>query len=265
MPDGDSFLLQLRSQLPGLKPGHQRVLELCLEDPSFVLNANAQQVAARADVSAATVVRAARAAGFTGLPHLRLALARSSAAGEETEAKISRAGSAEEVIDLISASHIRSLQAARSTLDPADIERAGALLTEARRVLLAASGTSLAVAADAAFRLTLNGLTVQHSADSYSAVLLAGQFDAEDVVIAVSHSGETRQTLETVQAAHGSGAQVIAITSFSGSTLAKVADVPLVAMGVSAAQHLVESSSRIAHLGAVDMLCAALTLNGDAQ
>lgn len=265
MADGDSFLLQLRSQLPGLKPAHQRVLELCLEDPSFVLNANAQQVAARADVSAATVVRAARAAGFTGLPHLRLALARSSAADEQPEAQISRAGSAQEVIDLISASHIRSLQVARSTLEPTDIERAGTLLTGARRVLLASSGTSLAVAADAAFRLTLNGLTVQHSADSYSAVLLAGQLDAEDAVLVVSHSGETRQTLETVQAAQGSGAQVIAITSFGSSTLAKVADVPLVAMGVSAAHHLVESSSRIAHLAVVDMLCAALTLDGDAQ
>ncbi len=262
MVPGDSFVLQLRSLLPGLKPGHRRVLELCLSDPGFMLNANAQQVAERAEVSAATVVRAARAAGFTGLPHLRLALARSSAAGQEPEAQIGQAGSAAEIMELISASHSRSLQAARQTLRAEDLQRAAGLLAGAGRVLLAASGTSLAVASDAAFRLTLNGLTVQHSADGYSAVLLAGQLDAGDAVLAVSHSGETRQTLETVQSAQASGARALAITSFSGSSLARLADVPLVAMGAAEAEQLVESSSRIAHLAVVDMLCAALTLDG---
>lgn len=260
MSSADSFVLQLRSLIPSLKPSHQRVLELCLSDPGFVLNANAQQVAERAEVSAATVVRAARAAGFSGLPHLRLGLARSSAAGQEPEAQVGRAGSAAEVMELISASHARSLRAVQQTLRTEELQRAAELLGGARRVLLAASGTSLAVASDAAFRLTLNGLIVQHSADSYSAVLLAGQLEAVDVVLAVSHSGQTRQTLETVRSAQAGGAQAIAITSFSGSALAQLAEVPLVAMGMAEAEQLVESSSRISHLAVVDMLCAALSL-----
>lgn len=244
--------------------GHAAVVELIVDDPVFVLDATAQEIAHRAQVSAATVVRAVRSAGFTGLPDLKKTLARVSYEAANTPSatrSLTEASTTAELTDVIIASHAESLRAAHGTLDQAAVTEAIRTLRSARRVLVTASGTSLPVATDVSYRLTMSGLTVQHSADSYSSVLLAGLLGPEDVLLAVSHSGQTPQTLDVVEEARTGGATIMAITSYSQSQLARLADIPLVAVGSTGAEQLVESSSRIAHLAVVDVLHSALTLD----
>lgn len=255
---------RLRSLLPGLKPGHAAVVELIINEPLFVLDATAQEIAHRAEVSAATVVRAVRSAGYSGLPELKKSLARVSSSehsGTSATRSLTEAANPAELTDVIITSHAESLRAAHGTLNQLALARAISTLRSARRVLVTASGTSLPVATDVAYRLTMTGLTAQHSADSYSSVLLAGLLGADDALIAISHSGETPQTMEVVAEAQAGGSTIIAITSYSQSALARSADIPLVAVGSAAAEHLVESSSRIAHLAVVDVLHSALALN----
>lgn len=263
MDDLPTLTARLHSLRPGLKPGHARVVDLVIAEPQFALNATAADIASRAGVSTATVVRAARSAGFGGLAELKRALVSALGAGGGITAPkaLSEARTVKELTNVIIASHAESLKAAHGTLDAAALEAAVQALDGADRILITASGTSQPVAHAAAYRLTLSGLTVQHSEDSYSSVLLAGLLSTADALIAVSHSGETRQTLDVVEQAQSVGATVIAITSYSQSTLAGTADIPLVAIGSAGAEHLVESSSRIAHLAVVDVLHSALALN----
>lgn len=54
--------------------------------------------------------------------------------------------------------------------------------------------------------------------------LPSGPDDAIDVVIAVSHSGATKELLQSVQTAKAAGAGIIVITSHGQSLLAKLAD-----------------------------------------
>lgn len=253
---------RLRSLLPGLKDGHGRVVELIIEDPQYVLTATAAEIAQRCEVSSATAVRAVRSAGFGGLPELKQRLARAMGSGDQRPAPraLAEVTTISELTETIAASHIESLHAVRGTLSAGTLEQAVGSLRDAGRVLVTASGTSLPVATDAAYRLTMSGLTVQHTADNYSSVVLAGHLGPGDVLLAVSHSGETRQTLDVVEVAQAAGARVIGVTSFSASPLARTADLPLIAVGNAAAEQLVESSSRIAHLAVVDMLCSAAAL-----
>ncbi|WP_191089877.1 MurR/RpiR family transcriptional regulator [Nesterenkonia ebinurensis] len=258
---------RLRSLLPSLKPGHAAVVELMIQEPLFVLDATAQQIAHRAQVSAATVVRAVRSAGYSGLPELKKHLARATHGQDSSSAarSLSQSTTSAELTEVIVASHAESLRAVHGTLNQHNLARAISTLRTARRVQATAAGTSLPVAADAAFRLTFAGLAVQHTEDSYSAVLAAGLLTDQDTLIAVSHSGETPQTMEVVREAASSGATVIAITSYSESTLARAAEIALVALGSGHAELLTESSSRIAHLAVVDVLHAALTMDLPAE
>ena len=54
---------------------------------------------------------------------------------------------------------------------------------------------------------------------------------ADDVVIAVSHSGASKELLQSVQAARENGAKVIVITSHGQSPLAALADICLCGWG----------------------------------
>lgn len=257
----------LQSALPTLRPADAAVIRLALTDPGFVIDATVAEVAERAGVSPASVVRATRAVGHNGFSEFRMALAKASTGVGLFSAppELSNASSPGELADALLGGHIETLKGVRGTLDPETLDRATRALDTAERVLVAGSGTSSAVAVDAAFRLTLAGLMVQSPTDHLSAMLQARMLGERDVVIAVSFTGETPQTLEIATAAREVGATVIAITSFSGSPLTRMADLPLVAGGQETSVRLASSNARLAHLAVVDMLHAGVLLADPAR
>lgn len=56
----------------------------------------------------------------------------------------------------------------------------------------------------------------------------SGQVKKEDIVIAISNSGETKELLDTVQALLANGASVIGVSKEEDSSLSCLSDVPLV-------------------------------------
>lgn len=252
----------LQAQLPGLRRSDTALIRLALDDPTFLVSATTAEAAERAGVSPATVVRAARAVGYDGFGEFKLAIARASGGVSifMPPQQLSEAATTAELQEAILHSHAASIAAIRSTLDAAALERAVRLLDTAGRVLVAGSGTSASVALDAAFRFTTIGLLAQASADHLSAMVVARLLTAADVLVAVSYTGVTPQTMDIVEAAKSAGASVVAVTSFTSSPLARTADVTLIAGGEDLGRQLAASSSRLAHLAVVDLLHAAVAL-----
>lgn len=56
----------------------------------------------------------------------------------------------------------------------------------------------------------------------------SGQVKKEDIVIAISNSGETKELLDTVHALLENGARVIGVSKEENSSLSRLSDVPLV-------------------------------------
>lgn len=252
----------LQAKLPALRPSDAAVVRLALEEPALVLGATTAEVAERAGVSPATVVRASRAVGFDGFSELKMALARASGGAGVfmPPPRLSEAAGMAELAETVLGSHAASIRAIRGTLDVDALDRAVRLLNGAGRVLVAGSGTSSAVALDAAYRLSSIGLMVQAPVDHVSAMTVARLLTAADVLVAVSYTGVTPQTLRIVAAAQAAGATVIAVTSFVHSPLARAAEVPLIAGGEDLGLQMAASSSRLAHLTVVDMLHAGVAL-----
>ena len=74
------------------------------------------------------------------------------------------------------------------------------------------------------------GLAIRADADSHMQATEAALVTPDDVVIAVSHSGATKELLQSVQTAKAAGAGIIVITSHGQSLLAKLADICLCGM-----------------------------------
>lgn len=252
----------LQARLPALRPSDAAVVQLALDEPMFVLSARTAEVAERAGVSPATVVRASRAVGFDGFSELKMALARASGGAGVfmPPPRLTEAADLTQITETVLTSHAAIVGAIRGTLDADALRRAVDLLDRAGRVLVAGSGTSAAVAVDAAFRFTSIGLMVQAPTDHLSALVVARLLTAADVLVVVSHTGVTPQTLRIADAARSAGATVIAVTSFTDSPLARTADVALVAGGEDLGLQMAASSSRLAHLTVVDMLHAGVAL-----
>jgi arabinose-5-phosphate isomerase len=110
----------------------------------------------------------------------------------------------------------------------ATFERAVALVTACRgRVILTGMGKSGIICRKIAATLTSTGTPSQflHPAEAVHGDL--GVIQGDDVVIAVSSSGETAEVLRLLETIRRVGARLIAITGRSSSTLADAADVSL--------------------------------------
>jgi DNA-binding MurR/RpiR family transcriptional regulator len=80
------------------------------------------------------------------------------------------------------------------------------------------------------------------------------------VCLAISHTGQTRETLAAVGAAREAGAATVAVTSFYRSPLTELCDHALVA-GSPETHHQIEArASRLVHSALLDALHAAVAL-----
>lgn len=258
----DGLRATITALMPGLRASDAKVLRLVLDDSAFVQSATTGEVAERAEVSPATVVRAARAAGFEGFGDLKRALVRDLAlrpGGAPPEA-LTEKSTVGEIAELVLTSHANSISATRATIDPEELGRAAGLLAAADTILAFGVGTSAAPAADAAYRWTAIGRRVHAPRDSRTAQLQARLLPRGSAAVVISHSGQSAETLAVADAASHAGASIVAITSFASSPLADRATAVLVAGGPDLGLHMAASSSRLAHLAVVDILHAAISL-----
>lgn len=95
------------------------------------------------------------------------------------------------------------------------------------RVIVTGMGKSGIISRKIAATLTSTGTAAQflHPAEALHGDL--GVVQSDDVVIAVSSSGETEEVLRLLETIRRIGARLIAITGVAGSTLAEAADVAL--------------------------------------
>ncbi|MBA3231215.1 MAG: KpsF/GutQ family sugar-phosphate isomerase [Acidobacteria bacterium] len=142
-----------------------------------------------------------------------------------------------------------------------EFERAVTLLFECRgRVIVTGMGKSGIICRKLAATLSSTGTSAWflHPAEAIHGDL--GAIREEDVVLALSHSGETEELIRLLVSIRRIGAKLIAMTGDSGSTLAKAADVMLDCSIAEEAcpMNLVPTASTTAALAMGDALAMTL-------
>lgn len=249
---------RIAAVLNTLQPAERRVAELIVETSDAVVEWTAQELADRAGVGRATVVRTCQTVGYRGYPQLRVALAAELGGAPESTSDHGPGvlGRMRGEIDRVAS----SLPALASLLDPDAVDDAVRVAASARRLLVLANGLSSPIANDLAMRLTASGRSAEFIADAIAQQIAARHLTADDVCLVVSGSGANEASLRVATAAARGGATVIALTSFASSALTEVASLSLVIAptGVSFRDEL-EHTSRVAYLVFAEVFAAAIT------
>lgn len=230
----DSVLARLRAKLPEFTGALRRVAEQVLTDPAGASRATIVELAERSHTSPATITRFCRAVGFEGYADLRLAIAgetgraaRSAGWVVDIGREIEPGDPLERVLGQIMAADTRAMQDTAAMTDLVEVERAADAIAAADRVdIYGASGSAL-VGAEMQFSLHRIGIAAWSWPDVHNGLASAALLRAGDVALGISHSGQTRETIEMVAEAGSRGATTVALTSFPRSPLADVADVVL--------------------------------------
>ena len=230
----DSVLARVRAKLPEFTGALHRVAEHILSDPAGAARATIVELAERSGTSPATITRFCRAMDFEGYADLRLGIAaetgrmaRSAGWTVDIGREIQPTDPLARVLGQIMAADTQAMDDTAALLDLAEVERAADAIAGASRVdIYGASGSAL-VGGEMQFSLHRIGVATWAWTDVHNGLASAALLKAGDVALGISHSGQTRETIEMIAEAGGRGAVTIALTSYPRSALADVADVVL--------------------------------------
>jgi len=219
---------QLRSTLGGLPDAERRLAELLLAQPTEAGYESVGRLADRAGVSPATVVRLSRRLGYAGYAALKLAIAHEAGRADQFGYSRTEDDSPAQPHERVMAADAHSIQAGARAIDVAALEQAQESIATAGHVMFAGVGASAGLAALAAFRFSALGVRAASAPDALVQHLQADTLRPGDVCVAISHTGESRDTIEGATTPGQAGALTIGVTSTAGSPLSDAVQISLV-------------------------------------
>lgn len=256
----DNLLEDIQKRLETLNKSERKVAEAILRDPTAATRYSIAALARAADVSEPTVNRFCRGFSATGFPDFKIRLAQSIATGTPYIGQnIEPDDTVDEFSDKIMLSTIANLEKARQALDPTSLATAIDHLIQAKQIHFFGMGGSAPVAMDAQHKFFRFNIPVMFYDDALMQRMVATGSSTGDVIVVISNTGRTVETIEIAQCARTSGATVIGITTPESP----LAEACTVVVGVNAEEDTevyMPMSSRIIHLTIIDILATGVTL-----
>lgn len=262
MTDGLStpLLARIGAERPALPPSEGKVADRILAQPHTVIDQSIARLAAQAGVSEPTVVRFCQRLGYRGVQAFKLALARSLATDQPPSVMdVASNEPLEALAAKVMDRQIATLIQTRNHLDHHRLEAAIGLLAEASRIELYGHGASGLVAEDAQHKFFRLGMPVAAYTDPHNHAISATVIPVDAVIIAISHTGRSRDLLSSLETARARDVPVIAITR-PRSPLAGLATLSLHAEVDEDTDIYTPMLSRLAHLALLDVLAIGVAL-----
>jgi RpiR family carbohydrate utilization transcriptional regulator len=251
-------LIRLRGVYPSLKTALRKVADVILRQPEMAIYASVNEVAAAAAVSEATVMRFCRILGFKGFQDFKIALAREMVIPSARLHEVVSAENDGAIIRKVFQTNSAALQDTLEILEIEAVHEAAQLLHKARQIIvIGVSGSGPAVAYTGN-RLLILGLKAYMYTDFYLMLMAVSLLSREDVVLAISNLGTTREILETVGIAREREARVICITNNSLSPLARTSAPALITASREMTMPEEAVASLTCQITVLDAICALI-------
>jgi RpiR family carbohydrate utilization transcriptional regulator len=249
-----------------LSTSERRVAQFCLDNPNGFAKLPVSEIAGRCHVSAPTVVRFCRNAGFEGLADFKRKLTH---ATNESVPFIHQSVSKNDkpinisykLIDNV----VSTMLAFRGSVKPDSIEMVVRRLlythSNQGRILLLGIGASALAAQDAMTQLYRLGVNVQKFVEGHDQFMAASLANQHDTFVIFSNSGRTRETIDACEVANKRGATTVVVTG-TDTPLSYIGTYFVSSDNAEAYENYSPMLSRIQQLVMVDILitCFAIAM-----
>jgi RpiR family carbohydrate utilization transcriptional regulator len=257
MPD---LLSTIRARMDELRKSEKKVAEYILQNPEYVIQSTITDLAEEAGTSEPTVIRFCRKLGMKGFMDFKLSMARDLPASHYIHEDISKGDTLPKIFTKLLNAAKNALSETVKAIDLGILEEAVAALASARRIEFYGMAGSGTVAKDAYHKFFRLGIPCAVYDDPHMQVMSAALLSPEDVVVAISYTGSTKDVVDSVTIAKASGARVIGITGKRKSPLSKLCDIPISVHSHEAALRLAPMTSRLVQLAVLDVLFVAVAM-----
>ena len=244
-----------------IAPTAGRIADFITQNAADVVHMSVTEVAERTSSSEGSVVGLCQQLGARGFQQIKMALARDLVQPVQfIHEDLNPNDGLADVVSKIFGGGLQALQDTRNALDLTQLANAVTAIRAAKRVEVFGIGSAAPIAEDAMYRLLRIGINARVSVDSHVMAITGSLCDFEVVVLTISHSGSTIETLTATKLAKEAGAKTIAVTNFGRSPLLAHSDIVLHTLARETQFRTEAMTSRIAQLAVIDTLIAALAL-----
>ena len=198
-----------------------------IQHTAEVVDMTVGELAQACGVSDASVSRFCKKINMKGFHHLKITLAKEISEKGIEEEEVSNhisVNDIEQSLKNILANKVTEITQTLSMMDAKQLSEILNKLNMARTVPFFAVGNTIPVAIDGAFKLNQIGIPAVSGTIWETQIGYTYNMTAEDVVIAISNSGESTAVLRALEAAKSAGATTLSITNSEKSSAAQLSD-----------------------------------------
>lgn len=198
-----------------------------IQHTAKVVDMTVGELAQACGVSDASVSRFCKKIDMKGFHHLKITLAKEISERGKEEEEVSNHISVNDIgqsLKNILANKVTEITQTVSMMDTKQLHKILDKLNTAKTVQFFAVGNTIPVAIDGAFKLNQIGIPAVSGTIWETQIGYTYNMMADDVVIAISNSGESTAVLRALEAARSAGATTISITNSEKSSAAQLSD-----------------------------------------
>ncbi|MGL5652765.1 MAG: MurR/RpiR family transcriptional regulator [Paraclostridium sp.] len=233
------------------------IADYLLSNNESIINLSAKEIGEITNTSAATLIRFSKKLGFESLNEMKLKLSMSLRDRKEKAdfEYINKKLETTDIIYGIKKSIDKVMDKTVNLIQEKDLEKAIDLLSKAKNIYIYSVGVSGLVGQDFYYKLSrINKRCIAH-VDTHLQITSSILMEPEDVAVAISYSGTTKEVIKCVENANKNNVPVISITKASISNkLEDLSDITLKVPYVEKSLREGAMSSRISQLAIIDML-----------
>jgi len=240
----------LHSKYHRLSSAEKNVADFILKHPKDIVSYTIKDLSMASNVSEATVVRLCQHLGYKGYWSFHISLA-SELGKEEKPLSQEETGSSK----MLFMKYAKMMENLANNVNPDNMEQSVELLTKCGCAHLIGSGNTSTIAKHMAFRLGRLGIRCTYDSVPEYFMNNINLAASNDVLIAISQSGVTKDILNGVDLAKKRGLKVIAITAYVNSSLAEKSDIVLESKGDFSRFDYYKNYNHLCEIAVVDVLC----------
>lgn len=227
--DVNSPLDLINRRFNSLRNSEKKVAELVQTNFEQIIMLSLQGLAEKCSVSDATVLRFCRSLGYRGYQDFKAALVPELLRqGYRVHRVVDQPNGREAIVESYRLDFQKQLDSTLNNCDYEIIKQVSGQIATANKTLIIGLGGSAGVGHILCDSLGSLGIYSTFMSDRSISQSLVPLVSAGDVVVGISHSGETDEVVSALAVAHDYGAHTIGITNFSPSPLADIADITLI-------------------------------------
>ncbi|QLB13682.1 RpiR family transcriptional regulator [Bisgaardia hudsonensis] len=207
----------------------KKIATTILSSPHLLSQCSLAEISHQFDVGEATFIRFCRTLGFKGFTDFKLQLSIELATKDRQpnsllESDITKNDDAQHIAEKLQNAINGVISETVNLLDIEQLEQVVTQIRNAKRIFLFGVGSSGITAEDAKNKLMRIGLQVDATSNNHFMYMQASLMKEGDVVLGISHSGYSKETIQALSIAKKNGATTVALTHNLRSPITLVAD-----------------------------------------